>query len=154
MAITGGMLAVAAVVLGIAAAFANGDHDPHAAAATQNSIVSAVAAGGGAPPKIAAPPTAAPSIDVPVISVDSLPVATRNSTPKAAGSGRLAIVASPGQCAVSVDGVAKGSTPIGGLELAAGPHRIDCAPPSGKPKTVSVTISEGASARYKFSFDD
>ena len=43
---------------------------------------------------------------------------------------------------------------LGGLELPAGPHRIDCAPPSGKSKTVSVTISEGASARYKFSLDD
>jgi hypothetical protein len=53
-----------------------------------------------------------------------------------------------------VDGVARGTTPLGGLELPAGAHRIDCAPPSGRAKTVNLTISEGASARYKFSLDD
>jgi eukaryotic-like serine/threonine-protein kinase len=155
VAITAGMLAVAAVVLGLVSVFTRGDQEPHAAAATRGTVVSAVS-GGVAAPKITAPPAAtASAIDVPVISVDSLPVATRNApTSKANGNGRLAIVATPGSCAVSVDGVARGTTPLGGLELPAGPHRIECSPPSGKPKTVSVTISEGASARYKFSFDD
>jgi len=154
VAITAGMLAVAAVVLGIVAAFGRNEPEPHAAAATRATVVSALS-GGAAAPKITAPPAATASSDVPVISVDSLPVATRNAPgSKGTGNGRLAIVASPGSCSVSIDGLARGTTPLGGLELPAGPHRIDCAPPSGRPKTVSVTISEGASARYRFSFDD
>jgi hypothetical protein len=70
------------------------------------------------------------------------------------GSGRLAIIAGPGSCAVSVDGVSRGSTPLPVIELAAGPHKIECAPATGKAKTVNVTVSEGASARYKFALDD
>jgi serine/threonine-protein kinase len=150
IAITAGMVAAAAGILIIAASFARGDRDPRTAGA-QAAVVSALS-GAAAAPKIATPPPPA-SIDVPVIPVDSLPVATR-TVPKPAGSGRLAIVASPGQCAVSIDGVARGSTPLGAVELTVGPHRIDCAPATGKAKTVSVTISDGASARYKFSFDD
>ncbi|HTB76129.1 MAG TPA: protein kinase [Polyangiaceae bacterium] len=152
VAITAGMLGGAAVILGLVAAFSRSDDEPHAAAATRASVVSALS-GAAVAPKITAPP-AATSADVPVISVDSLPVATRNAPVNKGGNGRLAIVASPGTCSVSVDGVARGTTPLGGLELPAGPHRIDCAPPTGKPKTVNVTISEGASARYKFSLDD
>jgi serine/threonine-protein kinase len=152
--ITAGMLGAAAVILLLVAAFSRSDDEPHAAAATRGTVVSAVS-GGAAAPKITAPTVATNASDVPVISVDSLPVATRNApTAKGTGNGRLAIVASPGNCSVSVDGVARGTTPLGGLELPAGPHRIDCAAPSGKSKTVSVTISEGASARYKFSLDD
>jgi serine/threonine protein kinase len=154
VAITAGMLGVAAVVLVLVSAFSRSDDEPHAAAATRATVVSALS-GGAVAPKIAAPPAVtAASTEVPVISVDSLPVATRNAPAKSNGIGRLAVVASPGNCAVSIDGVARGTTPLGGLELPAGPHRIDCSPPSGKPKTVNVTISEGASARYKFSIDE
>jgi serine/threonine-protein kinase len=154
VAITAGMLGVAAVVLVLVAAFSRSDDEPHAAAATRGTVVSAVS-GGAAAPKITSPPAVTNSNDVPVISVDSLPVATRNAPAiKIGGSGRLAIIASPGACSVTVDGVARGMTPLGGIELPAGPHRIDCAPPSGKPKSVNVTISEGASARYKFSLED
>jgi len=155
VAITATMLAVAGLVLVLAAAFARGggDHEPHGAAAPQGTVVSAIS-GGAVAPKITAAPAAATGLsDVPVISVDSLPVAQKNA-PKANGNGRLAIVASPGSCAVSVDGVSRGSTPLPSIELAAGPHRIECSPASGKAKTVSVTVSEGASARYKFSLDD
>ncbi len=152
--ITGAMLGMAAVILLLASALSRSDEEPHASAATRATVMSAVS-GAVAAPKIVAPPAATNSSDVPVISVDSLPVATRNApVSKGNGNGRLAIVASPGNCSVSVDGVARGVTPLGGLELPAGPHRIDCSPPSGKSKTVSVTISEGASARYKFSLDD
>jgi serine/threonine protein kinase len=154
VAITAAMLGVAAVVLVLVAALGRSDQEPHAAAATRATVLSALS-GGAAAPKIVAPPEETASSNVPVISVDSLPVATRNApTSKGAGNGRLAIVASPGSCSVSVDGAARGVTPIAGLELPAGPHRIECAPPSGKPKTVSVTISEGASARYRFSLDE
>jgi serine/threonine protein kinase len=152
VAITASMLAAAALVLVLAAAFARGDREPHGAAATQGTVVSAIS-GGAVAPKITAAPPAASSSDVPVISVDSLPVAQKNA-PKSNGNGRLMIVAGPGSCAVSVDGVSRGSTPLPGIELAAGPHRIECSPATGKPKTVNVTVSEGASARYKFSLDD
>lgn len=153
VAITAGMLGVAALVLAVAGLLSRGGREPRAAAASQGGVVSAVS-GGVVAPKLVAPAVApASSIDVPVISVDSLPVATRNA-PKGTGSGRLAIVASPGNCAVSIDGVAHGLTPLGGVELAAGPHRIECAPSTGKAKSVSVTISDGASARYRFSLED
>jgi serine/threonine protein kinase len=154
MAITAGMLGGAGVILALVAAFSRSDEEPHAAAATRATVVSALS-GGAVAPKIAAPPAVmATSTEVPVISVDSLPVATRNAPPKSNGNGRLAILASPGNCAVSIDGVARGTTPLGSIELPAGPHRIDCAPPSGKSKTVNVTVSEGASARYKFAIDE
>jgi hypothetical protein len=55
---------------------------------------------------------------------------------------------------VSVDGVGRGVTPVASLELAAGAHRVDCVPPSGKPRAASVTIVEGAVTRHKFSLDD
>jgi hypothetical protein len=148
------MLGIAAIILVLSSAFAHRDREPQAAAATQGTVISAVS-GGVVAPRIAVPtPAAAASIDVPVISVDSLPVATHNAPSKGSGNGRLAIVASPGNCTVSIDGVSRGLTPLGGVELPAGPHRIECAPSTGKAKTVSVTISEGASARYRFSLDD
>ncbi len=153
MAITGGMLAVAATALVIAAAFGHGEREPHAAAATQASVVSALS-GAVAAPKIVTPPQPPVNADVPVISVDSLPVATKNAPPKGPGNGRLAIVSTPTPCSVSVDGVARGVTPTGALELTAGAHRIDCAPAAGKAKSVNLTITEGASARYKFSLED
>ncbi|HEY5145771.1 MAG TPA: serine/threonine-protein kinase [Polyangiaceae bacterium] len=153
VAITAGMLAVAAVVLVLAAAFARSDREPHGTAAAQGTVMSAISGGAVAPKLVAAPAAATSSIDVPVISVDSLPIAQKNA-PKTNGNGRLMIVASPGSCAVSVDGVSRGTTPLPTIELAAGPHRIECSPPSGKAKTVNVTVSEGAAARYKFSLDD
>jgi serine/threonine-protein kinase len=154
MAITGGMLGIAATALIIAAAFGHGDREPHAAAATQATVVSAVS-GAAAASRIATPPLPPVNADVPVISVDSLPVATKTAPPKAPlGNGRLAIVSTPGSCSVSVDGIARGTTPIGALELPAGAHRIDCASASGKSKSVNLTITDGASARYKFSLED
>jgi eukaryotic-like serine/threonine-protein kinase len=158
IAITVGMLAVGALVFGIAAAFGRSDRDSRASstnAANQGAVLAA--SGAATSPKVQ-PPAAAPaeSNDVPVISVDSLPVATRNASakPTGMGVGRLHIVSSPSSCSVSIDGVARGTTPVAGIELSAGQHRLDCAPPNGKPKTVSVTIIEGASARYRFSFDE
>ena len=156
IAITVGMLAVGAMVFGIAAAFGRSDRDSRAAAnaASQGAVLAA--SGAATAPRV--PPSAAPaeSSEVPLISVDSLPVATRNAPPKPNGSGvgRLQIVAGPSSCSVSIDGISRGNTPVTGIELSAGPHRIDCAPQNGKPKTVSVTIVEGASARYRFSFDE
>jgi serine/threonine-protein kinase len=55
---------------------------------------------------------------------------------------------------VSVDGVARGVTPIAGIEVPAGAHRVDCVPPSGKARAASVTVGEGALARHKFALDE
>jgi hypothetical protein len=92
--------------------------------------------------------SASTSNEVPVVSVDSLPVATGRSR------GRLTITASPGHCNVRIDGLAQGITPISNLELNPGAHRIECAPPRGKTRTGIVIISEGSVQRYRFQLDD
>jgi serine/threonine protein kinase len=94
--------------------------------------------------------TANASSRVPVISVDSLPVAARATK----GSGRLSITASPGWCSVSIDGVARAVTPVTGFEVAAGTHRVDCVPPNGKPRSATVTLSEGGTAHHAFTLDE
>jgi serine/threonine protein kinase len=101
-------------------------------------------------PKVTRPaPSAGVSKEVPEISVDSLPVAAR-----AKRSPRLSITASPGWCSVSVDGVARGVTPVAWFELPAGSHRVDCVPPSGKLQSETVTTVEGKSTRHAFTLED
>jgi serine/threonine-protein kinase len=103
--------------------------------------------------QLTAPPKA--SNDLPVVNVDSLPVASNKaSAPPAKGTGRLSIAASPGWCTVSVDGISKGPTPIAQLDLPAGPHTLKCEPVRGKPKTGAVVIQDGAVSRYKFALDE
>jgi serine/threonine-protein kinase len=106
--------------------------------------------GEGARPAAA---TADDPSSVPVIPVDSLPVATRTAPP-VKGNGRLSIAASPGHCAVSVDGVPRGPTPLAPLELPAGTHRVDCATASGKSRAATVTVAEGGATHYKFTLDE
>jgi serine/threonine-protein kinase len=95
-------------------------------------------------------PAAASSAGVPVISIDSLPVAAKPSAAPEHGTGRLLIGASPGWCTVTVDGVRQGPTPQPALDLPTGPHQLRCEPPVGKTKNASVIIQDGATARYKF----
>jgi eukaryotic-like serine/threonine-protein kinase len=106
-----------------------------------------------APPKpLPAPtPTTSASSDVPVISVDSLPVVSR-AAPKA--NGRMSITASPGWCSVSVDGAARGVTPLTGYELPVGVHRIDCVSPTGRPRSANVTVSETGTAHHAFTLEE
>jgi hypothetical protein len=86
---------------------------------------------------------------MPVVSVDSLPVAARGgSRPKS--NGRLTVAATPGSCAVTIDGVARGDTPLPSLELSVGIHRVECAPPAGVAQAVKVVISEGTESHYQF----
>ncbi len=144
-------LAVVGGAVAVASAFARGG--PTSRAAIEASAVSA-ATGEAPPPRIAqAPARPAESSDVPVISVDSLPIATGHATP-AHASGRLSVVASPGRCTVSVDGVPRGMSPLPWFEIGAGPHRIDCSAPNGRSKTANVTVMEGATARYAFALDE
>jgi serine/threonine protein kinase len=146
----GGLLGAVAVVIGVAAAFwGSGSSTP---ASGMGSAMSATSAGAAAP-KIGAPvmPKAAESTGVPLISVDSLPVAPRGS---GLSKGRLSVVSNPGSCTVSVDGVSHGTTPLGAFEVSAGPHRIECSPPNGKSKSVNVVVAEGSAAHYNFALDE
>ena len=67
-----------------------------------------------------------------------------------AGSGKLNVGASGGWCNVSVDGAARGATPVAGLELPAGIHKVTCTTPDGKTLQASVTVPADGTARYKF----
>ena len=88
---------------------------------------------------------------MPVISVDSLPVAGRGAPSK--GNGRLAIRANPGWCSISVDGAQRGVTPLV-FELPAGAHRVDCTSPAGKTLTTNVSIAEGTASQYHFALEE
>jgi serine/threonine protein kinase len=101
------------------------------------------------PPAAIAPTSTDDSSDTPIVSVDSLPVAARGGA-HAKSNGRLTVAATPGACAVSIDGVARGDTPLPSLELSVGIHRVECAPPDGAPQAVKLVISEGTEAHYQF----
>ncbi|HLK38702.1 MAG TPA: protein kinase [Polyangiaceae bacterium] len=153
-------VAVVGLAIGIAAAFTKTDQ-AGSHAAIEGSVVSATSGATALVPKITptatpAPPSRPePSGGVPLISVDSLPVAAmRPTAAPSKGSGRLSVVASPGWCSVSVDGVGKGVTPVQFFDLSVGSHRLDCVAPSGKAKTASVNVADGASAHYRFALDE
>jgi serine/threonine-protein kinase len=153
IAIAGGALIALAAALGFAAVLSR--RSGVASAASQGSASSATTGAAPDPKPVttaapSAPPAESNSTDVPVISVDSLPVAVRASK----GVGRLSITASPGWCSVSVDGVARGVTPMNGFEAPAGAHRVECVPPIGKPRSASVTVPEGATGRHAFTLDE
>jgi serine/threonine protein kinase len=147
------------LIIGIAAAFTRGG-TPAAAGVTGSAVatIAPPATAPEAPPRTAMSnipsaddPAAEPS-RVPVISVDSLPVATRGAPSK--GNGRLSVVAGPGWCAVTVDGTQRGVTPLPNFELPAGSHKVDCQPPNGKVRTVNVNVAEGTATHYKFALDE
>jgi hypothetical protein len=47
-------------------------------------------------------------------------------------------------------GPARGATPVAGVELPAGPHKISCTTPDGKVQQATVTVPADGTARYKF----
>ncbi len=155
-----GVVVLLLIIVGLAAAFSGGG-GPAPTAAVQGSGVAA--ATGTAAVAVNSPPAATassapfvPSADdsapVPVISVDSLPVAGRGAPAK--GNGRLSVMASPGWCSVSVDGVQRGVTPLATFELPAGGHRLDCVSPSGKTRTASINVAEGTATHYRFTLEE
>jgi serine/threonine-protein kinase len=151
-----GVFVLLLIVLGLTAAFSGGN-DTKSTAAIQGSGIAA-ATGTATPPATvaAAPQSTIPSADesaeVPVISVDSLPVAGRGAPAK--GNGRLSVIATPGWCSVSVDGVQRGVTPLATFELPAGGHRLDCVSPSGKSRTASINVAEGTATHYRFTLEE
>lgn len=152
-----GLFTLLVFVLAVAAVLS--DRGPRSSAAIQGSGVAA-ATGTAAVAVVPDPahpgPSAATSGDdsapVPVIAVDSLPVAGKGGPAK--GNGRLSVIASPGWCSLSIDGVQRGVTPLATVELAAGPHRLDCVTTSGKAKTANINVAEGTATHYRFALDE
>jgi serine/threonine protein kinase len=66
------------------------------------------------------------------------------------GNGKLNVGASGGWCNVTVDGVARGATPVAGIDLSAGPHRVTCALSDGKVQVATVVVPADATTRYRF----
>jgi hypothetical protein len=55
---------------------------------------------------------------------------------------------------VSIDGVARGMTPMKGFEVRPGTHHVECVPPNGRTRSATVTIADGRMAREAFSLDE
>jgi serine/threonine-protein kinase len=66
------------------------------------------------------------------------------------GTGKLSIAASGGWCDVTIDGSARGATPVAGVELSAGQHRVTCTTQDGASHTATVNVVTDAVTRYKF----
>ena len=77
--------------------------------------------------------------------------ATATSTATATkGTGKLNVGSRGGFCNVSVGGRSYGPTPVGGIVLPAGPHRVQCKPDSGPARAIGVTIEPDQTARVSF----
>jgi eukaryotic-like serine/threonine-protein kinase len=72
---------------------------------------------------------------------------------KPAGSGKLNVGSRGGFCTVSVDGRAYGPTPVGGIALPAGNHRVTCRTESGKTLSQGVKIEADQTARVSFAIE-
>ncbi len=67
-------------------------------------------------------------------------------------TGRLNVDRAGGWCNVAIDGAGRGATPIAGIELSAGTHKVTCTTADGKAESATVTVPADGTARYKFSF--
>jgi serine/threonine protein kinase len=68
----------------------------------------------------------------------------------AGSTGRLNVGATGGWCDVTVDGVARGATPVAGIELSAGPHVVTCTSTTGT-ASATVIVPADETVRYRFS---
>jgi hypothetical protein len=50
-----------------------------------------------------------------------------------------------------VDGTPRGATPVAGLELPAGAHKVTCTTADGKTLQATVNVPVDGTARHKFS---
>ena len=84
----------------------------------------------------------------------SKPIGNAPATPATAatpaGNGKINVGASGGWCNVSIDGAARGATPVAGVELKAGPHTVTCTTPEGKTQSATVVVPVDGVARHKF----
>jgi serine/threonine-protein kinase len=67
-----------------------------------------------------------------------------------AATGKLNIGTNGGWCDVTIDGSPRGVTPLAGLELSAGAHRVTCSTPEGHTQAAVVVVSPESTTRYKF----
>ncbi|MDB4944921.1 MAG: Serine/threonine protein kinase PrkC, regulator of stationary phase [Labilithrix sp.] len=68
----------------------------------------------------------------------------------AGGVGKINVGASGGWCNVTIDGATRGATPVAGIELPAGPHKVTCTTPDGKMQSATVPVTADGTARYRF----
>jgi serine/threonine protein kinase len=66
------------------------------------------------------------------------------------GVGKLNVGASGGWCNVSIDGAGKGPTPLAGISLSSGAHRVTCTTSDGHTHSATVHVPIDGTARYKF----
>ena len=92
-------------------------------------------------------PAATQRSDVPVVATQT---ATQAAVSAPTGVGKLNVGATGGWCNVTVDGAPRGATPVAGLELSSGSHRVTCTPEGGKPQSTTVNVPIDGTARYKF----
>lgn len=98
-------------------------------------------------------PAPSASSELATVSVDSLPRAAQTApTPVPAGSGRLNVVSSPGDCTLFVDGKSRGKAPLTALDLPAGAHHLKCQSSNGKTRGANVTVQDGATSKLEFNF--
>ncbi len=89
------------------------------------------------------PPT---SSEVPVVSVDNIPL-TKSSK---LHFGKLSVDSAPMACTVAVDGATRGTTPVVGIDVTAGPHTVKCETTAGIAKTITVSVVEGQTTHHRF----
>jgi eukaryotic-like serine/threonine-protein kinase len=66
------------------------------------------------------------------------------------GTGKLNVGAAGGWCNVTVDGTPRGATPVAGIALSAGAHKVTCTTADGKTQQATVTVPADGTARHKF----
>ncbi len=138
-AIVGAVLASFVIVVAVGFLIAK-RHRSQDVAATQTATA--------APPVIELPSaTASSSSEVPVVSVDAIPMTQSGKL----HVGKLNVEATPQACTISVDGKSRGTTPQFLSDLSPGPHSVRCENSSGIAKIVTVSVVEGQTAHHRFS---
>ena len=72
------------------------------------------------------------------------------SAPQPSGAGKLNVGASGGWCNVTVDGKGQGATPVAGVDLPSGSHKVTCTTPDGKVQTANVNVAPNDTTRFRF----
>lgn len=101
----------------------------------------------------AAPAPSASTIELtetPVIDISSLPTASQRRPAAPPGKGKISVDMVGGWCAVKIDGVELGPTPIAEHDLPAGQHVVSCTPDGAKTKKETVWVLQGETKRVKF----
>jgi len=107
------------------------------------------------PPAVVAQPVGSMAASTPpVVNLDSLPVSSSPAVNPVKGMGFIGIASTPGVCAVAIDGSARGWTPLATVKLPVGAHEVQCFPPNGKARSMTVTVAEGIMSKFRFELDE